>query len=96
MRVKFTNPSGEIVSRISGWLNGRRIRKNSSTRAEAEAERQVLEIRGLQGETGIRTAVTRLGKDQLHEAEGVFRWLDGRQHSLRSTSSLRSQTIASS
>jgi integrase len=79
---EFTNPSGEVVFRISGWLDGKRIRKNFPTRAEAEAERQVLEVQGLQGETGIHTAVTRLLEDQLHEAEAVFRRLDGRPHSL--------------
>ena len=79
---EFTNPSGEVVFRISGWLDGKRVRKNFPTRAEAEAERQVLEVQGLQGETGIRTAVTRLVEDQLHEAEAVFRRLDGRPHSL--------------
>ena len=72
---QFTNPSGEFVFRVSGWLDGKRIRKNFGTRPEAEAERQVLEIQRLQGETGIRPAVTRLTEDQLHEAEAVFRRL---------------------
>ena len=79
---QFTNPSGEIVFRVSGWLDGKRVRKNIATRPEAEAERQVLEVQRLQGETGIRTAITRLVEDQLHEAESVFRRLDGRAHSL--------------
>jgi integrase len=79
---EFTNPSGEVVFRVSGWLNGKRIRKNFPTRPEAEAECQVLEIQRLQGETGIRTAATRLTEDQLHDAEAVFRRLDGRPHSL--------------
>ena len=79
---EFTNPSGEVVFRVSGWLDGKRVRKNFSTRAEAEAERQVLEVQRLQGETGIRTAVTRLTDDELHDAEAVFRRLDGRPHSL--------------
>ena len=79
---QFTNPSGDVVFRVSGWLDGKRVRKNSPTRAEAEAERQVLEVQRLQGESGIRTAVTRLVEDQLHEAESVFRRLDGRAHSL--------------
>jgi len=71
----FTNPSGEFVFRVSGWLDGKRVRKNFGTRPEAEAERQVMEIQRLQGETGIRPAVTRLTEDQLHEAEAVFRRL---------------------
>lgn len=79
---EFTNPSGEIVFRVSGWLDGKRIRKNCPTRAEAEAERQVLEIQRLQGETGIRSTVTRLRDDQLHEAEAVFRRLAGQPRPL--------------
>jgi hypothetical protein len=74
---EFTNPSGEIVFRVSGWLDGKRVRKNFPTRTEAEAERQVLEIQRLQSEVGIRTAVTRLDDEQLHEAEAVFRRLTG-------------------
>jgi len=79
---EFTNPSGEIVSRVSGWLDGKRIRRNFLTRAEAEAERQILEVQRLQSETGIRTAVTRLDEDQLHEAEVVFGRLKGQPRSL--------------
>ena len=79
---EFTNPSGEIVFRIAGWLDGERIRKNWPTRAEAEAERQVLEVQRLQRETGTRTTVTRLPEDQLHEAEAVFRRLVGRPRPL--------------
>jgi hypothetical protein len=41
---EFTNPSGERVFRVSDWLDGKRIRKNFATRAEAEAERKVFEI----------------------------------------------------
>lgn len=68
----FTNPSGEIVHRVSGWLDGKRIRKNFRTRAEAEAERDVLEVKRVQEETGLRPTVTRLSEDQLHEAEALF------------------------
>jgi len=79
---EFTNPSGNVVFRVSGWLDGKRVRKNLSTRAEAEAERQSLEIQHLQRETGIRAAATRLTDDQLHEAETVFRRLAGLPRSL--------------
>ena len=72
---EFTNPSGEIVFRVTGWLDGKRIRKNFPTRAEASAERQALEIQRLQAETGIRTTATRLNDAQLHEAEAAFRRL---------------------
>ena len=71
----FTNPSGEIVFRVSGYLCGQRVRKNIATRAEAEAEKQVLNVKALQGDTDVRTAVTRLTDEQLHEAEAAFRRL---------------------
>lgn len=79
---EFTNPSGEIVFRVTGWLDGKRVRKNFPTRTEAQVERQVLEVQMLQGTTGIRPAVTRLTEDQLHEAEAVFRRLNGNSHTL--------------
>ncbi len=75
---EFTNPSGNIVFRVIGWLDGKRVRKNFPIRAEAEAESQVLTVQNLQGAAGIRTAVTRLTDEQLHEAEAVFIRLDGR------------------
>ena len=43
----FTNPSGDIVFRVSGWLDGKRIRKNFVTHAEAKVEVDALEIRRL-------------------------------------------------
>ncbi len=79
---EFTNPSGEIVCRVAGWLDGKRVRRNFATRAEGEAERQVLEVQRLQTETGIRTAATRLEDAQLHEAEAAFRRLVGQPRSL--------------
>ena len=79
---EFTNPSGEIVYRVAGWLNGKRVRKNFATRTEAEAERQVLEIQRIQAETGIRVAATRLEDAQLKEAEAVFTRLKGQSRSL--------------
>lgn len=45
---KFTNPSGQDVWRLSGTLNGQRIRKNFPSRAEAVAARQNLEIKYLE------------------------------------------------
>lgn len=79
---EFTNPSGEIVYRVAGWLNGKRVRKNFATRTEAEAERQVLEVQRLQAETGIHVAATRLEDSQLKEAEAVFARLKGQSRSL--------------
>jgi integrase len=79
---EFTNPSGEIVFRVSGWLEGKRVRKNFPTRSEAEAERQILEIRRLQREGGIRVAATRLTDEQLQEAEAAFARLNGKRMAL--------------
>ncbi len=80
--TKFTNPSGEIVFRASGWQQGRRYRKNFPTRAEADAECAVLEIARLQSDTGVHTAATRLTDAQLQEAEGAFCRLKDKPHSL--------------
>ena len=79
---EFTNPSREIVFRVAGWLDGKRVRKNFSTRAEAEAERQMLGIRATQEDTGLRATVTRLTEDQVREAESAFSRLAERKHSL--------------
>jgi integrase len=69
---QFTNPSGEIVFRVDGRLDGKRVRRNFHTRTEADAERRLLQVQRLQGDAGIRTAITRLSDEQLHEAEAAF------------------------
>ena len=79
---EFTNPSGEIVCRVTGWLDGKRVRKNFSTWAEAQAERQALEVRVLQSQTGVRSAITRLTDDELHEAETAIWRLRGAPRTL--------------
>lgn len=79
---EFTNPSGEIVFRVSGWLAGKRIRKNCPSRAEAKAEADALEIQRLQGETGVRPTVTRLTESELQEAEAVIQRLAGKPRTL--------------
>jgi len=80
--LTFHESSGEVVFRVSGWLDGKRIRKNFPTRAEADAERQILEVQQLQGDTGTRTAITRLTEEQLGEAEAVFGRMTGQPRSL--------------
>ena len=80
--AQFTNPSGEIVFRVAGWLDGKRVRKNFATHAEAVAERQTLDIHRVQSETGIRTTATRLTDMQIHEAEAAFRRLADKSKSL--------------
>jgi len=79
---EFTNPSGEIVYRLYARIDGQRIRKNFSTLAEAQAEREIQEVNWLQRDTGTRAAITRLNEDQLHEAEAAFRRLMGQPCSL--------------
>ncbi len=79
---EFTNPSGEVVFRVTGSLNGKRIRKNLPTLAEAQAERQVLEIAALQSDSRMRVTATCLAVDQLREAEAAFHRLKGRSQSL--------------
>jgi hypothetical protein len=80
--TEFTNPSGEVVYRVSGWDNGRRTRKNFPTRQEAEAERQVREIARLQSQSGVRVAATRLTDPQLQEAEVAYVRLKGQPQPL--------------
>lgn len=79
---EFTNPSGEVVFRVSGQLDGKRIRKNFDSRTEAQAERQTLELVRVQAESGVRPAATRLTDDQLKQAEAAFHRLEGRTRSL--------------
>jgi integrase len=66
--AKFTNPSGQDVWRLSGTLNGKRIRKNFPTRDEAVAERQQCEIEHLNGESDGQTVWTTLTHDQNRDA----------------------------
>jgi len=72
---RFVNPNGITSWRVDGRINGLRIRKNFKTRAEAGAEKASLDIKAAQSETGVRTALTRLTDEQLHDAETVFRLL---------------------
>jgi len=65
---EFTNPSGKIVFQLYARIDGKRFRKNFLTRAEAEAERQVQEVRTLQCKTGIRVAATRLTGNLINAA----------------------------
>jgi hypothetical protein len=48
--------SGEIVFRVTGWFDGKGIRKNFPTRAEASAERQALGIQRVQAEPAFSPA----------------------------------------
>ena len=71
-----------IVYRVSGWLDGERIRRNFATRVEARAEVQALEAWWLQDESGESPVIARLSDDDLHEAETAFCWLRDKPRSL--------------
>ena len=66
--TKFSNPSGQDVWRLSGTLNGKRIRKNFSTREDAVDERQHLDIEHLNNESDGQTVWTTLTHDQNRDA----------------------------
>ncbi|MBC2594713.1 hypothetical protein H5P28_10615 [Ruficoccus amylovorans] len=66
--TKYTNPSGEEVWRLSGTLNGQRIRRNFRNRSKAVAERQKLEVRYLNETSEGQTIFTTLTHDQNKDA----------------------------
>jgi integrase len=80
--TEFKNPAGSVSYRVSGVIDGERIRKNFPTRAEAAAEKQALEIEAMQRDFGMRRALTRLSDEQLHEAESAFQRLQGKPRPL--------------
>ena len=67
---------------VSGWLNGRRIRKHFKSRAEALGEKNALEVEAANVGGEIRSRNTRLSSGQLAEAESAFARLAGRSLSL--------------
>ena len=79
---RFVNRNGITSWRVDGRLHGLRIRKNFKTRVEAGAEKDALDIKAAQSDTGIRSTATRLTDEQLHEAEAAFRRLAGAPKSL--------------
>lgn len=66
--------------RVSGWLNGRRIRRDFKSKPEAEGERDRLEIAAANGAGDIRAINTRLTPAQIAQAEAAFQRLGA--HSL--------------
>jgi integrase len=67
---------------LSGWLNGRRIRKHFKNRDEALGEKNALEVEAANGGGEIRARNTRLSADQLAEAEAAIARLGPRSLSL--------------
>lgn len=62
--------------RLTGWLNGQRIRKNFKSRDEAEGEKLRLEIEA--GNAAVRSIITRLTETQVAEAESAITQLAGK------------------
>jgi integrase len=57
---------------LSGWLNGRRVRKHFKSREEALGEKNALEVESANAGGEIRARNTRLSASQLAEAEAAF------------------------
>ncbi|MEO5959237.1 MAG: hypothetical protein ABIZ49_12040, partial [Opitutaceae bacterium] len=59
--------------RVTGWLDGQRVRKQFKSREEALGEKNRLEVCAANDQ--IRTTVTRLSEERIREAEDAFRRL---------------------
>lgn len=64
--------------RLTGWLNGRRIREQFKSRPEADGRQCELEVLAANVGGTTRARVTRLGEAQLAEAENAITRLAGR------------------
>jgi hypothetical protein len=67
--------------RLTGWLDGRRIRQDFKSHAEALGQKNVLEVEAANVGGEIRARNTRLSAEQLAEAEGSFARLAGKSMS---------------
>ena len=74
----FTNPSGTTVYRLSGTLNGKRIRENYPTRPEAVAKRQGYDVEHLNGEPEGQTVWTTLTHKENRDAIAAINQLKSR------------------
>lgn len=68
----FFNPSGKKVWQVYGRINGKRIRKNFSVRAEAVGFKEAKEIERLNADGHVRTVATRLTNEEILQAERAF------------------------
>lgn len=66
--TQFENPSGGIAWRLSGTLNGKRIRENYKTRPEAVAQRQKYDVEVLNAVPEGRTIWTTLTPEENRDA----------------------------
>ena len=79
----YRNPSGPQSWRVEGWFLGERLRKNFRDRADALAEKSILEIRAAQTEAGMRSAGRFLSDPQLPGVEAAFPLLKDQRPFLR-------------
>ena len=76
---KFINRGGSISWRVSGSLNGKQVRKNFKSRADATSEMQVLEIKRLNSSRSLRTTLTALTEAQIKDCEAAVHLMKGKQ-----------------
>jgi len=74
----FTNPSGQRVFRLSGSLNGKRIRENYKNRADAVTQRQTYEVERLNSAPEGRTVWTTLSPAENRDAVAAMNSLKSR------------------
>ncbi|MBX3747877.1 MAG: tyrosine-type recombinase/integrase [Verrucomicrobiae bacterium] len=71
--VRFRNPSGDLVWRVQGSADGRRVRENYPSEARALERRRELEREHLQAEPEPESLrATSLTREQLSEAEAAW------------------------
>lgn len=58
--------------KVSGWLNGQRVRKQFKSREEAVGAVNALQVQAANADGAIRTAITRLTESQVAQAEAAF------------------------
>lgn len=85
--TQFENPSGGIAWRLSGTLNGKRIRENYKTRPEAVAQRQKYDVEVLNAVPEGRTIWTTLTPEENRDAVAAM-------NSLRSADSSATLSFA--
>ncbi len=64
--------------RLTGWLDGRRIREQYRSKDEALGRKNVLEVQAANVGSDVKARTTRLSEAQLAEAEAAFSTLSGR------------------
>jgi len=82
--VPFTNPNGNVVHRVLGRTpDGKQVRENFKSFAEAVARKQALELEALGIQQSVSLKTTRLTDEELAQAESAFKKLQGTGHTLQ-------------